>query len=151
LADILTRFLKAPNKNNKTTSRKTLLATASKEIITANIAVETVIIFMDEYLAISQLDTGNAATKPAEIANSTAPNSAFERWSCCCISGIRDAQVEVIIPERKKKAAVVHLILFLTSITVQNVTLSAKKRQLGVPCASWCPLWPKKLVTKNTK
>ena len=115
-AAILTRFLRAPNTNNSTTNAITEEAIATSEMTTAKMMVEMVIIFSDENFATSQLEMGSANTRPAEIANKTAPNSPFESWSCRWISGILDDQVAVIIPEKKKNAPVVHLILLFTCI-----------------------------------
>ena len=91
-------------------------AIASNERMAAKMIVEIVIIFIAEYRATNQLDNGRPITKPADMANNTAPNSAFDKCSCRCISGILDDHVEEIIPDRKKNIAVVHLILFLTCI-----------------------------------
>lgn len=78
--------------------------------------VDMVIICADEYLATNQLDSGNASTKPIEMANNTAPNSAFDKFNLLWISGILDDHVDVMIPDKKKNAPVDHRTLFLTSI-----------------------------------
>jgi len=66
-----------------------------------NKAIEA--IFLLPYLVTNHPDKGKAIMDPAGSANNTIPNKASERFSCCCMLGMRDAQVAKHSPWRKNK------------------------------------------------
>ena len=67
---------------------------------------------------VAQLEIGRPTNRPTGNAKSVAPHSASFKPSFFCISGIRDDQVAVIIPDRKKNTPVTHLALvFVTSVS----------------------------------
>jgi hypothetical protein len=81
---------------------------ASKKNIKAKRIELIIIVFRALYFATIQLDIGRPITKPNGNAKSIKPHCASLRPNLFCTSGMREAQLAVIIPERKKKISVIH-------------------------------------------
>ncbi len=110
-----------PKQNRKIISAKTLGANESEKSSIEKTRPPTVIILTEVNFSMSQLDSGKPATNPTGKANNTPPHLASGKPNFCCISGMREAHVAEIVPDKKKKAAVLHLIFVRSFIEANNM------------------------------
>lgn len=110
-----------PKQNKKIISVKTLGAKESEQSSIEKRMPATVIILTEVNLSMSQLDSGKPATNPTGKANNTPPQLTSDKPNFCCISGMREAQVAEIRPDKKKNAAVLHLIFVRSFSGIDNM------------------------------
>src|SRR5687767_3783325 len=101
LTEIFTRFPDKPKINSPATSCQTFCARPSVTSVLQYISAEITTTLRLPTLATSHPASGKESMSPTGKVNSTAPNSASVSPSCCCMLGIREAQVAKESPYKK--------------------------------------------------
>src|SRR4051812_43784671 len=120
LAEILMTVRMKPVKKRATISAPRIFAMPSKNRRTEAIMQAAVTVRLLPNLVTSQEEKRRPVTCPTGTATSTVPHEASLSPSFCCTSGILEDHVAVMMPERKKKTAVVFLCFLFSSSCMEQ-------------------------------